>query len=74
MMKEYDMPCCCVQDEGVEKRIRAPQDSQAIVSVSTLIQPLLAQFTALTTYKRHKKSIQKLVSERNKRSYLSSSW
>lgn len=42
------LPCCCVQDEGVEKRRRAPHDSQAIISISILIQPLLAQFTALT--------------------------
>lgn len=44
------LPCCCVQDDGEEKRSRAPQDSQAIVSISILIQPLLAQFTALTTW------------------------
>lgn len=45
--KIYILPCCCVQDGGVEKSIRDPHASQAMVSISTLTQPLLAQLTAL---------------------------
>lgn len=45
--KMYSLPCCCAQDGGVVKSIRDPHASQAMVSISTLIQPLLAQLTAL---------------------------
>lgn len=54
MEKTYSLPCCCVQDGGVVKSIRDPHASQAIVSISTLIQPLLAQLTALIACQRTK--------------------
>uniref|UniRef100_A0A2P2KTG5 Uncharacterized protein LOC105118571 n=1 Tax=Rhizophora mucronata TaxID=61149 RepID=A0A2P2KTG5_RHIMU len=41
--------CCWVQDEGVEKSRRTLHASQDMISISTFIHPLLAQFTALTT-------------------------
>lgn len=51
IITENNIPCCWFQDAGVEKRRRAPHASQDMVSISTLIQPLLAQFTAPTTCK-----------------------
>ncbi|KAJ6371630.1 hypothetical protein OIU77_002028 [Salix suchowensis] len=47
--QQHDMPCCCDQDDGVENRRRVPQASHAMISISKLIHPLLAQFTELTT-------------------------
>lgn len=47
--RKYDLPCCCVQTDGVEKRRRESHEAQAIVSTSTLTQPLLAHSKGLTT-------------------------
>lgn len=47
MEKMCNILCCCDQDGGVEKSIRDPHASHAMVSISTLIQPLLAQLTEL---------------------------
>ena len=41
--------CCGVHEEGEEKRRRAPHASHVIMSGSTLVHPLLAQLTGLTT-------------------------
>jgi hypothetical protein len=47
-MKE-NVPCCDVQEVGVENMRRAPHASHDIVSSSTLTQPLLAQLTGPIT-------------------------
>lgn len=41
--------CCGVHEEGEENRSRAPHASHVIMSGSTLVHPLLAQLTGLTT-------------------------
>jgi len=52
--KNNAIPWWWFQEAGVENKRRAPHSSQAMVSTSTLIQPLLAQLTALTFCKYKK--------------------